>query len=163
MKENKIYIITDTHFGHGKMEEWSLRPKDFNEKLWAGLDALPENSILIHLGDLTIGADHKTATKMVGYRFKKWLVRGNHDHHSISWYVNNGWDSVSDEMVIDMFGHKILLSHAPLPKREGITKNVHGHLHGGKSHGYPDFYDKDYHFEACPEVVGYRPIQLGSM
>lgn len=74
----------------------------------------------------------------------------------------DGWDVACDEMVIEMFGHKIFLSHIPLPKREGITKNIHGHLHGGKSKDRPDFYDESYHFEVCPEVIGYLPAKLGN-
>lgn len=163
MKNKEIYLITDTHFGHSKMEEWSLRPSDFNEKLWKVLESIPENSILIHLGDITIGSDATVHMKLPTLPYKKWLIRGNHDNHSIAWYTDNGWDCVCDEMVIDMYGHKILLSHEPKPKREGITKNVHGHLHGGKSRSRPDFYDEEYNIEICPEVVGYNLVKLGNV
>ncbi len=61
-----------------------------------------------------------------------------------------------------MFGNKILLSHEPKIKREGITKNIHGHLHGGKSRGRPDFYNDSYHVEVTPEVIGYSPAKLGN-
>lgn len=159
---NKIYVISDSHFGHSKMEEWSLRPSDFNEKIWKGLDSLPDDAILIHCGDITLGEDAITHIKLKQYKFKKWLILGNHDRHSITWYVNNGWDFVCTEMVLEIFGSKILFSHIPLPKREGITKNIHGHLHGGNSHNFPEFYDKEYHFEVCPEVIGYFPAKLGS-
>ncbi len=142
------------------MVKWALRPEDFNEKLWKGFDAIPDESILIHCGDITMGYDATTHIKLQKYKFKKWLVRGNHDNHSISYYIKNGWDFVADEIVIEMFGSKFLFSHMPLPKREGITKNIHGHLHGGKSRGYPDFYDEDYHYEVTPEVIGYSPAKL---
>lgn len=144
------------------MNEWALRPVDFNEKIWAGLDSLPEDSILIHLGDVTMSLDKEVHERLATYKFKKWLIRGNHDHHSVTWYVNNGWDSACDEMVLELFGNRILLSHAPLPKREGITKNIHGHLHGGKSRVRPEFYDDSYHVEVCPEVIGYQPAKLGN-
>lgn len=161
-KNNKIFVISDSHFGHRKMTEWSLRPEDYNERIWKGLDSLPEDSILIHLGDITMGMDKLVHDKLQGYKFKKWLVRGNHDNNSVTWYVSHGWDSVCDEMVLEMFGHKILLSHMPMPKREGITKNIHGHLHGGRSRMRPPFYDESYHFEVCPEVIGYYPAKLGN-
>lgn len=162
MKGNKIYVISDSHFEHKNMVKWALRPDGFSEKIWAGLDTLPDDAILIHLGDITMGMDKEVHERLSRYKFKKWLVRGNHDNNSITWYVRNGWDSVCDEMVLDMFGHRILLSHTPLPKREGISKNIHGHLHGGKSRTRPDFYDETYHFEVCPEVIGYLPAKLGS-
>lgn len=155
-----IYIISDTHFGHDNMVEWALRPVDFNEKLWSVLEEIPDDSILIHCGDISMGSDALTHMKLQGFKFKKWLVRGNHDGHSIEWYVKNGWDFVADEIVINMFGGKFLFSHVPLPKREGITKNIHGHLHGSKSHPRPDFYDDNYHVEVTPEVIGYRALKL---
>lgn len=157
-----IYIISDSHFGHAKMEEWSLRPPNFNEMLWKGLERLPAECILIHCGDITIGADATTHMRLQKFPFKKWLIRGNHDNHSISWYIKNGWDFVADELVIKMFGGKFLFTHMPEPKRDDITKNFHGHLHGGKSRGFPDFYDHEYHIEVTPEVVGYNPVKLGN-
>jgi calcineurin-like phosphoesterase family protein len=159
---NKIYTISDTHFGHSKMEEWALRPHDFNEKLWNGFNQLPEDAILIHCGDVTLGADATTHIRLQQYKFKKWLILGNHDHHSISWYVKNGWDFVGSEVVLKIFGENVLFTHEPQPRREYITKNIHGHLHGGKSHGFPDFYDATYHIEVCPEVIGYFPAKVGS-
>lgn len=155
-----IYIISDTHFGHQNMIKWSMRPEDYNDKLWKALDSIPDEAILIHCGDITMGSDALTHMKLQSYKFKKWLVRGNHDNHSISWYVKNGWDFVGDEVVINMFGNKFLFSHMPLPKREEISRNIHGHLHGGKSRGRPDFYDEEYHTEVTPEVVGYNLTKL---
>lgn len=155
-----IYLISDTHFGHKNMIEWALRPSDFEDKIWRSLDMIPENSILIHLGDVSMGSDAMTHIRLQGYEFKKWLVRGNHDNHSIGWYMKNGWDFVADEIVIKMFGKNTLFSHIPMPKRVGIDRNVHGHLHGSKSHPRPDFYDEEYHVEICPEVIGYSLLKL---
>lgn len=156
-----IYLISDTHFGHDNMVSWGLRPVDFNEKIWDLFKELPDDAILLHLGDISMGSVALTHMKLQQFRWRKWLVRGNHDNHSISWYVKNGWDFVGDELVINMFGGKFLFSHIPLPKRKGITKNIHGHLHGGKSRGFPDFYDEDYHMEITPEAIGYKLIKLG--
>lgn len=155
-----IFIYSDTHFGHDNMIAWSLRPEDFNEKIWELFDQIPDDSILIHCGDISMGSDAVVHMKLQKYKFKKWLIRGNHDSHSISWYIRNGWDFVADEIVINMYNNKFLFSHIPQPKREGITRNIHGHLHGGKSRGFPDFYDDEYHVEVTPEAVGYNLIKL---
>jgi calcineurin-like phosphoesterase family protein len=157
-----IYTISDTHFGHVKLQQGGIRPYDNDEKLWKGFDSLPDDSILIHCGDLTIGHDAITHLKLSKYKFKKWLVLGNHDNHSISWYITNGWDFVAHEVLIKMFGRHILFTHMPVPKREGVDMNIHGHLHDGKSRGFPDFYDEKYHKEVTPEVIGYVPAKLGN-
>lgn len=157
-----IYVYSDTHFGHDNMVVWALRPVDFNEKIWKMLDQIPKDSLFIHCGDFSMGSDALSHMRFQQYLFKKMLVRGNHDNHSISWYLKSGWDMVVDEAVIKMFGGTFLFSHYPLPKREGITKNIHGHLHGSRSHPKPDFYDEDYHVEVTPEVVGYNLVKLSS-
>lgn len=155
-----IFVISDTHFGHSNLVDKGIRPVVNDEKVWKGFDQVPDDAILIHCGDITIGMDATFHMKFADYKFKKWLIRGNHDRHSISWYVKNGWDCVFDEAVIEMFGGKILFTHEPQPKREDIMRNIHGHLHGGKSRGFPDFYDKEYHQEVTPEVIGYIPAKL---
>lgn len=164
---NKIYVISDSHFGHSKMEEWALRPHGFEEKIWAGISRLPKDAILIHLGDVSMGADYDVESRLRELPFKKWLIRGNHDQHSITWYVNHGWDACADLMVLDLFGGRLLLTHEPKRRINSTygdyTKNVHGHLHGGKSRARPDFYDENYHVEVCPEVIGYEPAKLGNV
>lgn len=158
-----VYVISDTHFGHKKLIEGDLRPIDNDEKLYKGFDSIPDDSILIHCGDITIGADHEFHTKFREYKFKKWLIRGNHDNNSISWYVDNGWDCVFDSAVIKMFGKTILFTHIPAMKMDGIDMNIHGHLHGGVSRLKPEHYDKDWHIEVTPEVIGYIPAKLGTL
>lgn len=163
MNEFKLFVISDSHFGHKNMVEngtIGLREAGYDDKIWAGLDSLPDDAILIHCGDITMGADMATHERLRKYPFKKWLIRGNHDGHSITWYVRNGWDFVGDELVLNILGSRILFTHAPTPKREGITKNIHGHLHGGKSRSRPSFYEDGYHVEVCPEVIGYMPAKL---
>lgn len=57
---------------------------------------------------------------------RKTLVRGNHDKHSNSWYMNNGFDFSCDAMLF----RNIWFTHKPadfLP--DGAELNIHGHLH----------------------------------
>lgn len=157
----KIYAVSDTHFGHKKLTEWEQRPADFEERLFKGLRTIPDDAVLIHCGDLALGGDVIASEFFRSMKFKKWLIRGNHDNHSTNWYLNHGWDSVFDEAVLVLEKKRVLFSHPPLPKRIDIDFNVHGHMHGGKR-GYPDFYDKEYHKEVCPEVIGYLPAKIGN-
>lgn len=157
----KLYTISDSHWGHKNMHDWSLRPSDYEDKIYEGLKQIPEDGILIHCGDISMGGDYSFYKMFNEFKFKKWLVKGNHDNHSNTWYLRNGWDFVGEELVIKCFGKTILFTHIPQIKREGINMNIHGHLHGGKSRGRPDFYDETYHIEVTPEVVGYLPVKVG--
>lgn len=125
----KIWLITDTHFGHEKMHEYCNRPIGFEDKIFSELEKIPESDLLIHLGDICIGKDEYWHTVLAELPFKKWLIRGNHDGKSLSWYLSHGWDYVGDEIKLKLFGKKILLSHTPLPLPDGFDINIHGHFH----------------------------------
>ena len=105
------WITTDTHFGHDKMLEYESRPEGFENKILKNHKRIiSDNSILIHLGDIVIGDDklwHNIFFNTVK-PYKKWLIKGNHDKKSNTWYLNHGWDFVGDRIVLNMYGLEIL-------------------------------------------------------
>lgn len=123
----KIWLITDTHFNHDKMPEYCGRPIGFEELIMMGLARISPQDLLIHLGDVCVGKDEYWHERLRALPFKKWLVLGNHDHKSLSWYISHGWDYVGEEIKLKMFGKNILLSHTPL--RGDFDINIHGHFH----------------------------------
>ena len=127
----RYIIITDTHINHKKLCENGLRPDDFEYKIIVNcLSELFDDDILIHLGDVSLG-DDKSAheTLMSLSNCKKWLLLGNHDHRSDSWYIEHGWDFVGKTMSIKRFGYRILFSHDPQPNLSEFDINIHGHFH----------------------------------
>ncbi len=131
----KYWLISDTHFNHLKLEEWGDRDGDWQEQLWKGLENIPEEDTLIHLGDICIGEDKEVNQKIGKLKCKKVLIKGNHDNKPFSWYLKNGWDFVMDGMHLEFMGHTILLSHRPLhPDMWRFTINIHGHTHGTFHH-----------------------------
>lgn len=140
MKNNiKIWLTTDTHFGHAAMVPYCGRPIDFGEKILKNLEVVGPDDVLIHLGDFCIGNDalwHAEFMKRVAG--KKWLVKGNHDHKSNAWYLAHGWDMVCAKFQDKLFGKNILFSHVPtretnIDSNLFITEifdiNIHGHFH----------------------------------
>ncbi len=125
----KIWLITDTHFGHEKMREYCNRPIRFEDKIFSELEKIPDDDLLIHLGDICIGKDEYWHTVLAELPFKKWLIRGNHDSKSLSWYLGHGWDYVGDEIKLTFEGKKLLLSHTPLPIGDDYDLMIHGHFH----------------------------------
>ena len=127
------WITTDTHFGHKKLMEYSGRPENFERLiLKRHQGALKDGGVLIHLGDFCIGKDAYWHERFMDYghlrRVKKWLIRGNHDKKSTSWYLNHGWDFVAHEVKLKLYGLNIVLSHIPI-EDSGYDINVHGHFH----------------------------------
>ena len=129
------WIITDTHFGHDKIMAYCGRPDDFESRIMSNLrKTVREEDVLIHLGDFCWG-DHALwhADFMNHAKCKRWLIKGNHDKKSNTWYHRNGWDCVADRMTLKLYGKEILFSHRPIIT-EGDFVNIHGHHHNTGHH-----------------------------
>ena len=134
MKMN-YWIITDTHFGHKKMQEYCNRPEGFEETILKNIHyTVRDDDVLIHLGDFCIYKDEEWHKRfMSACSGKRWLIRGNHDKKSLGWYFDHGWDFVADEIMLTIFGKRILFSHRPVTV--GIFDlNIHGHHHNTVHH-----------------------------
>ena len=135
----KIYLTTDTHFGHAKMKEYCGRPDGFENKILKNLEHLTSDDLLIHLGDFCIGDDERWHNIFnMKVRARKWLILGNHDHKSNEWYLNHGWDFVGAKFQDRLFGKNILFSHTPVRydkfasgmwSSAAFDINIHGHFH----------------------------------
>lgn len=136
----RIWITTDTHFGHDNMVQYCDRPVDFGEKIAKGLfNNCKFGDVLIHLGDVCIGKDEYWHNKYIKtLPCKKWLVRGNHDKKSDKWYLEHGWDFVAMKFQIYYQGKSILFTHIPELDRKleerllgagSFDINIHGHFH----------------------------------
>ena len=89
------WLISDTHFNHTKLEQWGGRSGSWQENLWKGMESIPCEDVLIHLGDICIGNDEEIHSRISALSCKKILVRGNHDKKSISWYYepDRDWET----------------------------------------------------------------------
>ncbi len=162
----RIWLTTDTHFGHDKMMEYCGRPKGFEDKILKHFDLIGDNDLLIHLGDICIGSDTEWHKLLSMFRFKKWLLFGNHDRKSLSWYMTHGWDFAGREIKFKMFGEKILLSHIPVKDDGWYTVNIHGHFHNqGHRRDEPEMVEikNDKHKLLAIENTGLKPILLETL
>lgn len=136
----KTWIITDTHFGHEAMHGFCQRPHNFEELILIACKRMvKEEDVIIHLGDVSMGEDvywHELFVKSVPG--KKWLIKGNHDDKSNTWYLDRGWDFVGAKFQDRFFGKNILFSHTPVRYTEensslwitnSFDLNIHGHFH----------------------------------
>jgi calcineurin-like phosphoesterase family protein len=126
----KIWLITDTHFGHKNMIPYCSRPENFEDLIFKNLiNTVNSDDILIHLGDFCFGDDEQWHDKFMSLVCgHKWLIRGNHDHKTNKWYMEHGWDFIGKTLSDIYFGKHILFSHAP-KNNSDFTMNIHGHFH----------------------------------
>lgn len=163
-----IWLTTDTHFNHRKLETFTPgRPPYFEKLISKPLYNLPYGDVLIHLGDICIGQDAKMHnTYILPIQAKKILIRGNHDRKSVEWYYAHGWDAVFDGYRLEMFGKKIMFSHMPQKEDGWFDVNVHGHFHDvpiGDVHRHePEFKEilTDKHKLLALEYTNYQPVTL---
>jgi calcineurin-like phosphoesterase family protein len=126
----KIWLTTDTHFGHKAMIPYCGRLEGFEEVIFKNLKQnVKEGDILIHLGDVCIGNDFDWHSNIEDIPGKHWLIKGNHDHKSNSWYLSHGWDMVCDQFRDKYFGKVIMFSHKPVVWDGDYDINIHGHFH----------------------------------
>jgi calcineurin-like phosphoesterase family protein len=161
----KYYITTDTHFGHEMLVEKGYRPNEFEDLIFTNLVKAQNIDVLVHTGDFCIGSDevwHGDFMKCLEHNdAKKILVKGNHDKKSYSWYYDHGWDFVCERFEMVYQGKKLLFSHEPIMGHTADL-NIHGHLHGAgtASHRKVEGYDPKRHYDTCPDVHDFKPVDL---
>lgn len=153
MNNCKIYIISDTHFNHEKITDFCDRPQDYEKRLFKSMSRLTASDTLVHLGDVCIGNDKYVHRKYIQpLECKKILVKGNHDHKSHHWYMNNGWDFSCDSFDMVYMNMRIAFSHEPLAWNGLWELNIHGHFHDLMHRDYDNKAIEDLYLLYSPEL-----------
>lgn len=154
----KLFVIADTHFGHGKIIEYESRPYEKVEAMDADLigrwnATVGENDFVLHLGDFSLHGAEKTREIIRQLKGQKMLILGNHDQsRSKSFWLKAGFIQVFKNPL--ELGN-LIFSHEPL-KNPGKV-NFHGHLHGQKVD--PEFNDA-WHRCVSVELINYKPLLI---
>lgn len=122
-----FWVTTDLHLGHNNLiSEFHTREQGFEEKIlnnWA--KNVKDDDVVIVLGDCVFQVRYWERLKSLPG--KKWLVRGNHDKSSYSFYMRY-FDFVGESISLNYLGYDILFTHQPQIFHEHDV-NIHGHLH----------------------------------
>ncbi len=148
------------------MMEYCGRPKGFETKIINNLCKQVKNDdVLIHLGDFCIGNDafwHTWFHNNLPLP-KKWLIRGNHDRKSDSWYITHRWDFVGTRIYLDAFGKRLAFSHIPIADDGSYDINIHGHFHNSDHRSTEPELQALYtpkHRLLALEYTNYQPVLL---
>lgn len=161
----QTFLTADTHFGHSKIfETWGKRSPSFNEDLIKNWNSVVDkNDTIIHLGDLTMTNKEATAKWTSQLRGRKYLIWGNHDGSSTSWYSDLGFQTLPDLFYTfkDKYGveYRILITHEPVFDLPEGYYNIHGHLHGD-THRPEHELATDKHFDVGVDAHNLTPIRL---
>ena len=165
MDQVKIYLTSDTHWGHQKIIEYCNRPDNYDQLIinhWKAIVA-PQD-IIYHLGDVIWGNKQKLTEIMSDLPGRKFLIKGNHDvMHSDNWFYDAGFQGVFSEVTIRMFGNRYRLSHFPINVAGTKDINIHGHLHNAKYKNWEGIYKEiisENNYLLALEYVDYSPVLL---
>lgn len=161
MREPKVFLIGDCHYGHRNIIKYCNRPfkdvEDMNEQLIKNWNSVVgKNDIVYVVGDFALCGKQKIIE--IGQRLngRKRLVLGNHDQASIETYRAAGFEFVYNHpIVLDDF---FIISHVPLV---GISENcpfggIFAHVHDDPA--YKDCSCRSFCVSA--ERIGYTPIDF---
>ena len=148
--EKRIFITSDTHFGHEKIREYERNifstTEEHDDFIMKKLeDVLKKDDILYHLGDVGFMSED-IEKRFIALPCKKILILGNHDMLNKEFYLTHGFDEVYEFPIY--IRKRVVLSHRPIPVTPG-TLNIHGHLHASYIN------DKN-HFNANISVMDYK-------
>ncbi len=163
------YFISDTHFDHANVIKYCNRPfknvEDMNEVIINNWNSVVgKDDIIYHLGDFAFYIQDlcETVNRLNG---KIFLIRGNHDRKTITYYNNSGLEIIPTQTKLDEY--KIILSHRPLMDDQIPSGyiNVHGHIHERYLQDiYPsESYSKEKHFNASADVIEFKPISVDKL
>lgn len=149
---NDTWLISDTHFFHRNIGRYCGRPPGWQELLLKNWNKYvqPEDQVL-HLGDFALGRKADIRELAGALNGEIYLMLGNHDRHSKSFYEGLGFILVPDPYYVD----GLMFSHRPvIPLTDGLY-NLHGH-----THNQLNFFLGARHINLSVEMRDYRPWQL---
>ena len=155
----KVFIISDTHFGHENIIKYCNRPFSSVEEMDQTMikrwnETVSNNDIIIHLGDFALCSRDRLKEIVSKLNGKKILIMGNHDNHSEQFYRDVCFHTVSRFPII--YDNFYIMSHAPLQLTETTCYfNCYGHVHNDNK-----FVDNATSRCYSVERTGYRPVLL---
>lgn len=148
----KIWIFTDGHW-HQDGTRIDRDPCHTGLQFANIKRTVGPDDLVIHCGDVTW--QPKTLKADMDQLPGRWvLVRGNHDHESLPWYMRNGFMFACESFVF----RKVLFTHAPVNELPGnALLNVFGHWHDVP---HPDYPLKPWHRLLAIEYTAYTPVSF---
>ena len=158
---SKIYVISDTHFNHKNIIEYSHRPfssvGEMNKTMIDNWNKIVTDEDYVYfLGDFCLGG--RENIKKFGLQLKghKILITGNHDFSKKELYEEAGFETVYKKKAIVYFekwDKTIHFSHKRVPNKDTVYLNLYGHVHDKPE-------DDELHKCVCVELHNYTPVLL---
>lgn len=136
------WFISDTHFGHKNVIQYSGRPFGDVQSMDNVLISKWNNCVghgddVFMLGDFGLVGIERLREVFLSLKGNIILIRGNHDG-SVSKMKRIGFLTVLEEAMIKVAGTRVLMTHHPF-YRLTDEFNLHGHMHEKGSNEFNSF------------------------
>ena len=167
--EQKVWLISDTHFDHTNIIRFCNRPynstREMNEDMIRAWNRfVKDEDLVIILGDVACGYRARPAEHFLRQlKGEKVLVLGNHDVGFVQ-----GADAVLRHgAILRYLKQDFLLVHQPNTINKELFPKVkwliHGHVHNTDLANYSLVNHKNKTINVSCEVTGYMPIELAKL
>ncbi len=165
---NKLWMISDTHFGHRNIIKFQQRPESHEAiMLSEWIKLVGEKDQILHLGDVFLGPRGNQwrwaaiVSRLPGIKF---LIMGNHDGATRAVYEQAGFEILEPFIWKGIaFTHYPVSDLHPAPEGEWHT-NIHGHTHGNAAWPKDGSQEEGKTYvNLSVEVRGLSPARLGNV
>lgn len=157
------WLVSDTHFNHKKIQEYCGRPIGWQNIIISNWNkTIGKDDVVLHLGDFAFGnkAQMYDITKQLNGKI--YMIKGNHDRHSKSWYKDTGIIIIPSFMInINGTDKTLYFTHRQIKEKDFYGVNIHGHMH--QKGGYIKIVDEGVFVNMSMEQVQYMPVKLSKV
>lgn len=174
--KEKIWFVSDTHFGHKNIIEFCNRPFSNTEEMDEVLiknwnSVVGYYDLVFNLGDFAFAPNWRWAELLGRLNGIHTLILGNHDISR--WPGDSIMDlfyRVEQQMILKIDGRSVYLNHYPFlcyagtySNPEYATINLHGHVHTNQSYNVGKDYERlsirfPYQYDVGVDNNNYTPI-----
>jgi len=152
---SRVFLISDTHFGHENIIRYCSRPFSSAEEMDRVLirnwnEAVGPEDVVIHLGDFALGSPGRIREYLEALNGEIFFLRGNHDT-----LLEMVVGPLPPHMVIPLAPPSLdlRLQHYPGTPSPGEVV-IHGHIHDKA----PLFDPRIHRMNVSVEATGYKPV-----
>lgn len=167
---NKLWLISDTHFGHKNIVRYQQRPPNHEViMLSEWIRAVREDEQILHLGDVFMGRRgnaHRWAAVLSRLPGRKYLILGNHDSSPPELYEEAGFTIIEEFAWRGIaFTHRPASVEYPVPSSWRWDVNIHGHTHANPYRPEHDgtYLEEKRYINVSIEVMNFKPVRLGNI
>jgi calcineurin-like phosphoesterase family protein len=150
--KNNVYITSDSHHFHRKIEEYANRPSNWQDLIidnW--MNTIKDTDIIIHLGDFALGNISQIEEILSILKGKIILLPGNHDKgRQLKYYKKNMFMTVEENQIEYK---NFIFTHRPMNIIPNGFINVAGHTHNITP-------KQNNRLNVSIENTAYKPIKL---